>query len=130
MPGDHFEIVDEDEFEALAHAERLANEQTSVAHLVRPTSWDDDTGSSWSREGALQAREAYESEASYNSLPFAILSDDDLYDDDGEGVEFYEIDTGPEPGLADDDVTHVVRRPEASWWEAAKRGVRALTRTG
>ena len=124
MPGDHFEIVDEDEFEILSEDEALA-EQDTVAHRI---SGQDD---SWSREDAARARDQYESESSYNSIPYAILSDDDIYDE--EEIEFIEVDTGPEPSLHDDDVTAVRQMPtggEATWWQAAKRGVRALTRTG
>jgi hypothetical protein len=135
MPGDHFEIVDDDAFDEASVEDRLATAETSVArvpaprvHVLRHASWlelDDvdedplpseyDTGAHFDR---AQAR-AYDDVAPYESHAACGLLeiDDEL------------VETTPEPQL-DEDITRVRHRvPEGTWWEAAKRGLRALATT-
>lgn len=114
MPGDHFEYVDDDAFEDAAHEDRLATEDTSVAHLLRPIAWQEyDCRAHFDAE---QAARAWEDAAPYESHSVR-----------GWPIDDEELETIPEPRL-EDDVTRVRARPtEGTWWEAAKRGLRAIT---
>jgi hypothetical protein len=97
MPGDHFEIVEDEEFDALE------------------SEWD--SGAHFDAAHAKATWIAYEESAPYesHSARGQVLDDEDIE----------ELDTIPEPALDDDDVTHVRAMPsERTWWEAAKRGLR------